>query len=397
MKPYLLALALGNFAIGAGSLVIAGILRPLASGLHVAVGDVGQLITVYALAYAVASPLLIAATSALPRRTLLLAGIVVLALGNVLGAAAPSFGVLAISRVLAALGAAAFTPVAASVAAALAAPERRGRDIGVVFGGLTVATALGVPLGTFVGLRAGWRAALVMVVVLALLAVMAVARTVPATVATPRVSLRAWRQLFAAPSLLLAVSITLVQTTAQFVVFTYIGPLLQRGIGADGTAVTLLLLAFGLASVVGNVAAGYGADRWGARQSVALALALLVVALFGMRFIHGAPAFAVAALAVWGMAGFGFHPPQQARLVALAPSLQGAILALNASALYLGTAAGAFVGGAIVRGGAYDALAPVGSVLAVVALAGLALSWSTSAMPAAPPSALPTTAGVQRS
>lgn len=368
MKGAYYALALGNFAIGMGSLVIAGILRPLSAGLHVAVGDAGQLVTVYALAYALASPLLIAATRAVPRKRLLLIGLVLCVAGNLLGAFAPAFGAMLATRVLVALGAALFTPTASTVAAATSAPERRAQAIGLVFGGLTVATALGVPAGAFIGLHYGWRAALVAVAVVAGAGIVAVAATLPREVVAPAPDPRAWGRLLRRGAILLAVAVTLLQSTAQFTVFTYISPLLTRAVRLDATGITLALLLFGLASVVGNVGAGYLADAWGAARGVALTLATLIPALAGLAFLHGSVPFAAVLLALWGAAGFGFNVPQQARLVVLAPAAATATLALNASALYLGSALGATAGGALVRQGALLSLGLVGAGIAVLAL-----------------------------
>lgn len=368
LTPAYYALALGNFAIGMGSLVIAGILRPLAVGLHTAIGDVGQLVTVYALAYALAAPLLNAVTRAVPRKRLVLVGLALCVAGNLLGALAPAFGAMLATRVLVALGAALFTPTASAIAAATSAPERRAQAIGLVFGGLTVATALGVPAGAFIGLHYGWRAAFIAVAVVALAGIVAVTTTLPADVAAPAPDPRAWGRLLRRGVILLAVAVTLLQSTAQFTVFTYISPLLARAVHLDATGITLALLLFGLASIIGNVGAGYLADRWGAARSVTLTLLALIPALAALAFLHGSVPLAAICLTLWGAMGFGFNVPQQARLVLLAPTAASATLALNASALYMGSALGATAGGALVKGNALLSLGPVGAALVVLAL-----------------------------
>ena len=375
--PYgpLATLALGNFAIGMGSLVIAGIIKLIATEMQVSVGAVGQLVTVYSLTYAIASPLLVLSVGHLPRRTLLLVGLFGVLAGNVLGAIAPSFGILLLSRVIAALGAALFTPLASSVAAALSSPARRGQAIGLVFGGLTVATAFGVPLGTVLGNQFGWRVTLLVVALVSTAGILAIVRTIAASVTTPPINLAAWGHVLRRGGLLLAVGVTFFQSTAQFVVFTYISPFLSRGLGVNVGGITLLLLAFGVASIVGNFAAAQAGDRWGARRAVLVTLGMLAASLMLLSLTHGAVVTVILCLIVWGIAGFGFNVPQQARLVQLAPHWSSALLALNASALYLGAAAGSALGGGFARGSAILNLGYIGGGIALLALLALAATW----------------------
>ncbi|MFC5661510.1 MFS transporter [Kitasatospora misakiensis] len=152
----LLLLALGTFAVGTDTMVMAGILGPIADDLGVSVTAAGQLVTVFALGYALLAPPLAALTARWPRRRLLLTALAVFGAANALSALAPSYGTLLATRVLAAAGAALYTPTANAVATTLVTPERRGRALATVLGGMTVATALGVPLGTWIG-RTDWR------------------------------------------------------------------------------------------------------------------------------------------------------------------------------------------------------------------------------------------------
>ncbi|MFC6897368.1 MFS transporter [Nonomuraea dietziae] len=179
MTPKLYALALGNFAVGTGMFVTAGLVLPIAGDLGISPSAAGQLMTVFALAYALLSPVLAALTAKLSKRRLLLIGLGVLAAGNALTALSPTFGLMLGTRVIAAAGAAMVTPVASAVATALVGPERRGRALALVMGGLTVASAIGVPLGTWMGDVAGWRSALWLVVGLAAVGFAAVALVVP--------------------------------------------------------------------------------------------------------------------------------------------------------------------------------------------------------------------------
>ncbi|MER7365663.1 MFS transporter, partial [Nonomuraea wenchangensis] len=147
MSARLYPLAVGNFALGTGMFVTAGLLPPISADLGVSRSAAGQLMTVFALAYAVLSPLLAALTARMPRRRLLLLAMGVFVAGNVLTALAPTYALVLATRVIAAAGAAMFTPTASGVANALSTPERRGRALALVMGGLSVSSAIGVPLG----------------------------------------------------------------------------------------------------------------------------------------------------------------------------------------------------------------------------------------------------------
>src|SRR4051794_24520398 len=165
-----LVLALGTFAVGTDAFIVAGFLPSMARTLHVSTGAAGQSVTVFAVAYAVLAPVLATLTARLPRRMLLVGALVVLGVANLASALAPNLPLLIASRVLAAAGAAVYTPGAGAVGAALVRAELRARALAVVVGGLTVATALGVPLGDVAGHWLGWRAALGLVAALSLVA-----------------------------------------------------------------------------------------------------------------------------------------------------------------------------------------------------------------------------------
>ena len=179
MNRPLLALACANFAVGTGALVIAGILKPLAGDLGISLAQAGQLISVYALAYAISSPLLTAGLATWQSKKVLLAGLALLFAGNLWGALSSGYSVLFLSRIAAACGGGLVTPAAGAIAASLVEPAQRVKALAIVFAGLTLATVLGVPLGTYVGLHSAWQGALVVALLFAAGATAAVILAVP--------------------------------------------------------------------------------------------------------------------------------------------------------------------------------------------------------------------------
>ncbi|WP_205717454.1 MFS transporter [Actinomadura soli] len=173
----LLPLALATFAVGTDSYVIAGLLPAIATDLQVSTPAAGQLVTVFALVMAVSAPVMGALTSGLDRRSALLIALSVFVAGNAFTALGTGYEVM-IARVVTAVGAGMINSVASSAAGAIAPPARRGRALAFVLGGLTLATALGLPLGMLIG-RTDWRITLWAVAGVGLVAIIWIAAGLP--------------------------------------------------------------------------------------------------------------------------------------------------------------------------------------------------------------------------
>lgn len=365
--PNLIALAIGAFAIGTESYMIAGLLPTLAADLRVSVPLAGQLITVFALAYAVGSPLLAVAAAGVDRRTLLLVSLGVFALFNTLAATATSYGFLMLARVGLALSAGTFMPAASAYAVAAAPEKLRGRALSIIYTGLTVATVIGVPAGVIIGGRFGWRQTFMVVAGLSLVALAGLALTLQPIRQPAAVSLRERIAIARRPDVLTALGVTVLTLTGAFSVYSYLAPFLQATTGISGSGLAIVLFLFGAGSALGNLVSGAASDRVGPTRIVTLVLTTLIglfalLSLAGMLLPpHVAGWFIVPMLAVWGFVGWSFPAAQQARLVAMEPRLAPITLSLNASAIYLGVSLGAVIGSLIVAHGALMGLGWVGA------------------------------------
>jgi MFS transporter, DHA1 family, inner membrane transport protein len=367
-----LILALGTFAVGTDAFVLAGFLPDVAKSLHTSTAGAGQAVTVFAAAYAVASPVVATLTARFPRRLLLVAALVVLAAANAASALAPNLPFLLAARVLAAAGAAGYTPTAGAVSAALVRPEMRGRALSVVVAGLTVATALGVPLGDAVGSVMGWRAALGLVAGLCLLTAIAAAALMPTLPGSAPVPLAARVAALRRPGVATVLPLTALGMAAAYTVYAYAIPALHALGIADG-ATAWILSAYGVGAVAGNLAAGIAADRLGpTRVLVAgytlMAASMAAFAVLAATGVH-APLLVVLLAVVWGASTWCQTPPQQHRLFSAAPAEAPLLMALNASAIYVGIGIGTAAGGLLVASGA----AKMFTVAALVACG--ALGW----------------------
>jgi predicted MFS family arabinose efflux permease len=250
--------------------------------------------------------------------------------------------------------AASMTPAAFAAAAALARPDRVGRAIGTVASGMTVALVAGVPLATWLGAAAGWRATFWLVAGLAAAGYAAVLVFLPALAAGRPVRLARRIRLLAAPPVLLAVAATAVAATGSFMTYTYVAPIARDLAGVGAEAVALLIAGVGIAGALGTVLGGRATDRWGAGRTLVVTLAVQVAATAGLAAtgsLRGAAPLLVVVLgyAVWGLAGWAFNPPMNVRLLGLAGDAGTEAVALNTSALYVGVAAAGALGGVVLE------------------------------------------------
>ncbi|GLH78855.1 MFS transporter [Bradyrhizobium sp. SSBR45G] len=360
-------LALATFAIGTEAFVIAGLLPAISSDLGISAPAAGQLVTAYSLAYAIGSPLLAVLFNNVDRKMALAMALSAFIAGNLLAIVAPGFLLLMASRVLMALGAGLCTPTAMGIAVAISAPERRGRAVALVTSGVTVATVIGVPLGTFVGNQVTWRATFGLVAALGALALVGVLlrlpRNLPATTASFADRLAVARH----ESVVYAILTTMLWAIGGLTVFTYLAVPLQL-IGFSSSDVSLALLVFGCAAAVGNMLGGHLADRLGPIPTMAMSLFGMAMALVLLsaalkvaapdlgRYLVLLPVFA------WGICGWSFFPAQAASLIRIEPQAATIALSLNASFMYLGFAIGGALGGIVLSTAAPADLGWVGGL-----------------------------------
>lgn len=369
-------LALGMFAIGTEGFMIAGLLPGIASDLGVGAAAAGQLVTAFALSYALGGPLLAIASASLPRRALLVAAMAAFALGNVLAWASHSYAGLMTARILLALTAGLYAPAAMALAGTLAAPARRGRALAMVSGGMTLAIVLGVPLGTLLGNALGWRATFGAVALLSLAATAGLAiglpRSLGAGAAPP--GLRARIDAARLPGVLPTLLVTLAWGTGTYATLTYLAPYLEQVSRLPPERMSAVMLLWGVSAAVGLALGGRASDRFGARRVVLFSLLALTLSFAYLGTLAGLGHWGMAVVApgivMWGMSTWGFFPAQQSSLVARSGAgLAPVVLALNASVQYAGFALGAMLGGLAVARWSAGQVGWVGSGFELLALA----------------------------
>lgn len=367
INPRIILLALGMFALGTDAFIVAGVLPVIAHETGVSEGLVGQLITVFALTYGLGAPVLAALTTHWPRNRVLMGALGLLGLANLASALSPSFPLLVLTRILAGCFAATYTPLAFAVGIELTPPAKRGQALALVVSGLNVATVLGAPLGTWIGEHFGWRLSFTMVAGLAGVALLfLVIYGLPKSATLAPLSLKERLRPITHPRVVLALFPALLWNVGVYVMYPYIALLLQQQLHISD--VSVLLACFGLGIVLANWMSGRLSDHFGPDLLVVVFLVTLIVIQLVLPLVTTTISSGAIMLLLWGMSFALLFIPQQQRLLNIAPEHANVILALNNSALYLGIAGGAAVGGLALRWLAVTQLAWVGVLSMLIAL-----------------------------
>jgi predicted MFS family arabinose efflux permease len=377
-------MALGTFAIGTESFMIAPLLPKIAADLSVSVSAAGQLVTAFALALALSSPVLTALTGNFNRRKLLVLSMLVFTLGNIAAWASADYSQVMGARILLAFAAGLYSPNASALAGTLVPPEKRGRALSIVNGGMTIAIVLGLPLGAMIGDRFGWRTTFLGVGILAAMATAGlifglhrgVGDRIP--VATMRERIEVARR----PVVLLALLVTAAWAVGAYTVWTYIAPYLTATAGLVGPQINGVVFLWGVAAAIGIFGGGYLNDKIGSRFVILPALFFLALAFVTLslsaRLLPQTQAVApvLGAIVVWGLTAWGFYPAQQARLIGVGGHrVAPVILSLNLTFMFAGFSAGAALGSVVL---AHSSVANLGWVGASFEIAALLLAFGTS-------------------
>ena len=353
MPPGVLSLAVGAFAIGVTEFIVVGILPAIARDLHISIESAGSLVSLYALALAIGTPLLVIGLSRLPRKRALLGLMTVFLAGNLLAALSHTFELLLVGRVITAVAHGTFFAIGATVAANLVPKAQAGRAISVMFAGLTLAMVIGVPLGSFLGNLMGWRLPFFAVAALAALGLAAMARWLPAGLVQGAGG-KAATQLAALGSgpILTMMAVTVFGFGSSFAAFTFITPILTDITGFSATMASALLIVFGAATFVGNLGGGYLTSHVGWQKALRMMLILLAITQVGVALAIGSQWMMVVMLFVWGVFAFGLSPALQAGMLATAerytPKAVDFASGLNISAFNLGISLGSMLGALMV-------------------------------------------------
>lgn len=349
MKKILL-LALGMFALGLDAYVVTGLIPGISRSFGSSTSMVGQMVTVFTLCYALSAPIFSTLLAGRSVRHILLLAIFVFIIANVASALSQTFMQLLIARAIAGLGAGLFSPMAAAAAVSLVSPERKGRALGFILGGMGMGTVIGVPLGLLIAAHTQWQSVFLLVSLLGLIALMGIFWRFPKFDTQAPPSLKERFLMLTNIKVAETVGVTILVSIASLGLYTYLASIIHTTIGA--TTITPYLWVWGLGGIIGSFSIGSLIDITGRPKRLMLAIIiimalaiLLLPALLTYSLLGFIPFF------LWGATGWSSQAPQQHTLLTLEPKHGAILVALNSSANYLGSAIGAGLGGFVLSMG----------------------------------------------
>ncbi|RAS74952.1 MFS transporter [Priestia endophytica] len=345
-KIYILALI--SFLVGTSQYIISGILDKMAGALGVSIGAAGQLITVFSLAYAIGTPILMVLTSKMERRKLLIYTLFVFIVGNLLSVIVPGYGLFMIARIIMALSTGVAVVTVLSIAAKIAPANKKASSIATVVMGFTASLIIGVPIGRFITSTYGWKFVFIGIALLVLIVIFIVINTIPKMNGDASIPLTRQIAMFKKPKIALALSITFFLMTGYAIIFTYLSPFLVNTVGMSDHLLSITFLVLGVASLFGSKLGGLRADKKGVIFTLKRGLLVNVTSLVVLSFISHSNIAVFIILTVWSFAAWSSGATQQYNLATISPESSDVLLGLNQSMMQLGFAFGAGLGGVIV-------------------------------------------------
>ncbi|MEV6113657.1 MFS transporter [Streptomyces sp. NPDC052109] len=296
-----LTLGLGVFAIVTSELLPVGLLPPIAKDVGVSNGVAGLTVTLYGAVAALTAVPLTALFSRIDRRWLITVLMAVLVAGNIVTALAPNYPVLIAARILMGFGHGVFWSTVPGTTVRLV-PEKDGvKATAVVLSGISIASVLGVPLGTFLGQQTHWQVAFFAMAGLGALVLLGALTLLPSLPPQGRADLAALRGLLRHAPFMTALLVTSLTMIGHYLAFTYIAPYLEQETGLNSDLISVLLLVFGVAGVIGNFVAGATVAR-SLRKSLLTAIGAMTLALVVFSLLKDSEFVAYPVLIVWGLA-----------------------------------------------------------------------------------------------
>ena len=345
---------LSIFIVGMVEMMVAGIMNLMSNDLHVSEAIVGQLVTLYAITFAIAGPILVKLTNRFSPRPVLLWALLTFIIGNVIIAMAPNFSILVFGRILSSAAAALIVVKILALTALLTAPQHRGKMIGIVYSGFSGANVFGVPIGTIIGDLVGWRYTFLFIVAVSVLVGILMYFYVPqpqfempkaGTETTQRTS--SYSKILRPAEIVKYLSITFLLLVANSVTFIYINPLMLKS-GHDLSFVSIALLINGVAGVIGTSMGGFLSDKLTSKRWLTIATTIFIIMMLILNVFLPGTGLLLMVIFIWNIMQWSTNPAVQSGIIEHVEGDTSQVMSWNMSSLNAGIGIGGIVGGLVV-------------------------------------------------
>lgn len=366
---------LSIFIVGMVEMMVAGIMNLMSHDLNVSEAIIGQLVTLYAITFAIAGPILVKLTNRFSPKPVLLWTLLAFIVGNLMIAMAPNFTILVVGRVISSAAAALIVVKILALTALLTAPQNRGKMIGIVYSGFSGANVFGVPIGTIIGDLVGWRYTFIFIVIVSVLVGILMYIYIPNSNIEPSsnndnkqqtkqaTTGRILRPIEVAKYL----AITFLLLVANSVTFIYINPLMLSG-GHDLSFVSIALLINGVAGMIGTSMGGFLSDKLTSKRWLTIATILFIVMLLSLNFFLTGTVMLLAIIFIWNIMQWSTNPAVQSGIIEHVDGDTSQVMSWNMSSLNAGIAIGGVVGGLVVSNLDVHATTYFSATIGVIAL-----------------------------
>ncbi len=364
------------FIVGMVEIMVAGIMNLMSDDLGVSEAIIGQLVTLYALTFAICGPILVKLTNRYPARPVLLWTLIAFVVGNGIIAVAPNFTILVIGRILSSAAASLIIVKVLALAAMLTIPKNRGKMIGVVYTGFSGANVFGVPIGTMIGDWIGWRFTFVFIIVISLIAGLLMLKYLPTTTELNQANRmynnvsddnQVTSHIVRPVEIVKFLAITLLILIANSVTFVFINPLILEN-GHSMGYVSLALLVNGVAGVVGTSMGGVLADKLTSKRWLIIAFTVFIVVMLAINLILSTTVLLLVGLFIWNIVQWSTNPAIQSGIIEHVEGDTSQVMSWNMSCLNAGIGLGGIIGGLVVSNMNVEAVTFVSAFIGLLGL-----------------------------
>lgn len=355
MKSYklqILTLVLMSFILGCSEFIIVGILSDVSDSLHVSVAQAGHLVTIFALVYAVATPVITTVLGRYSRYRSLIVLTGIFILGNFLSFLSSGYFSFLLSRILTAVVSGPMISLGLTFTNMLAPPEKRPKMISYVFSGFSIAAVFGVPIGTWISAKVDWPFAFLAIVLFSIAVLVLIILTLPEAAAEKPVRVVDSLHILKDARIQVGVLLPLFGAAGFYVFYTYLEPILTGVLHYPESSVSTFLFAFGITSIISNLLSGSIAKKSGMTR-MHLVFVPQAILFFFLPLLSQSKIGGTAAIMLLGVSMYLLNSPIQMHFFAVAEKEypESIVFASSFNSIFFnfGISLGSFLGSLIVE------------------------------------------------